>query len=269
MPFGLTADNERFDLLEVVDRDGADEAVLHLGEERSGADETEQLLIHVAGRDQVDGADAVFERVEGGADNKPAHARADSAQRAADTVFLDKRERVAVLVDQTAAPIEHQELEHAQAAGQLAREDGQIIGVVAAHRGDDYRSGAQPLPDFGDSGIGRIGTRPQSLGRIENGRRFLGCEATKPAHQLWERARRDDHDAAGLIAAQFAQRKDERIEFGNALSGRRYQREQQALAVEFLEIKSFLMENRRAAAWFAGEVSEADSSEVAHWQRVR
>jgi hypothetical protein len=29
------------------------------------------------------------------------------------------------------------------------------------------------------------------------------------------------------------------------------------------------MENRRAAARFAGKVSEADSSEVAHWQRVR
>ena len=116
----------------------------------------------------------------------------------------------------------------------------EIVGVVAAHRGDDDRSGAQPLPDFGDGGIGRIGTRTQSLGRIEDGRRFLGCEAAEPAHQLGERARRDDDDASGLIAAQFAQREDERIEFGNALSGGRNQREQQALAVEFLEIESLL-----------------------------
>ena len=57
-------------------------------------------------------------------------------------------------------------------------------------------------------------------------------------------------------------------EFGNPLTGRRNQREQQALAVEFLEIESFLGEDRGAAAGFAGEVAEVDGCEFAHGVRT-
>ena len=63
MAFVLAADDECFNFLEVVDRHGADEAVLHLGEQRASADKTEELFVNVTRCDEVDGADAVFECV--------------------------------------------------------------------------------------------------------------------------------------------------------------------------------------------------------------
>jgi len=191
-------------------------------------------------------------------------ARADVAHGAADAALLDEREPLAVLVDQAAAPIKHQELEDAKPAGKLAREDGEIVGVVTAHRSDDDRSGAQSRPDLGDGGIRWIRARAKSVGWIEDRGRFLGGEAAEPAHQLGKCARRNDDDASGLIAPQFAQRQDQRIEVGDPLSGGRNQREEQALAVEFLEIEGLLGEDRGAAAWFADEVAETDSSEIVH-----
>src|SRR6202034_2477089 len=160
------------------------------------------------------------------------------AHGAANAMFLDERERLAgLVVDQAAAPIEQQELEDPQATGELASEDREIVGVVTAHRCDDDRSSAESRPDLGDSGVRWIGARAKSFRWIEDRRRFRGRETPQAAHQLWQCARRNDHDASGLIAAQFAERQEQRVEVRDSLSGGRNQREEQALAVKFLEIE--------------------------------
>src|SRR5262245_56536749 len=63
----LTAQNQRLHLLEVVDRYRAHEAVLTLGEKRSGADEPEQLIVNLARTDQIDRSDAIAQGARDGA----------------------------------------------------------------------------------------------------------------------------------------------------------------------------------------------------------
>src|SRR5260370_10897354 len=73
-------------------------------------------------------------------------------------------------------------------------------------------------------------------------------EAAYPAEQARQGADGSDHDAAGLVAAQFAEGADERIKFGESLPAWRYEREEQALAVELLEVEGLLGEERSGAA---------------------
>src|SRR6202040_2536285 len=155
---------------------------------------------------------------------------------------------------QAAAAFEHQELEDAEPAGEFAGEDDQIVGVVTGHRGDHDRAGAEAFPYFGDGGIGGIGARAKSVAWVEDGRRFFWCEAAEAAEQLWERARRDDYDASGLIAAELAERENERIKIRDALTGGRNECEEEALAVKFLEIKSFLGKKPGARASRSDEI---------------
>src|SRR5260221_7262819 len=58
----LAAQDQRFDFLEVVDRNRPHETVLALGEERAGTDEAEQLVVDLARRDQVYRSDPVAQR---------------------------------------------------------------------------------------------------------------------------------------------------------------------------------------------------------------
>jgi hypothetical protein len=68
-----------------------------------------------------------------------------------------------------------------------------------------------------------------------------------------------------LIAAEFAERQDERIKIGDALSGGRNEREEKALAIKFLEIKSLLGKKPGGArASRSDEIVEGDGTVVSH-----
>src|SRR5690349_16965243 len=73
-------------------------------------------------------------------------------------------------------------------------------------------------------------------------------QAAYPAKQARHRAYRSDHDASSLIAPQFAERADERIELGESFPAWRHEREEQALAVELLEVEGLLGEERSGGA---------------------
>src|ERR1700680_2840890 len=73
-------------------------------------------------------------------------------------------------------------------------------------------------------------------------------EAAYPAKQARHGAYRSDHDASGLVAPQFAERADQRIKLGESFPAWRYEREEQALAVELLEVEGLLGEERGGGA---------------------
>jgi hypothetical protein len=162
-----------------------------------------------------------------------------------DVTQINERVDRLVGVGEAAHPIEHHELEHTQAAGELLGKHDEVGGVFGFGRGDDDRAVAQALPDFRHCGVGWIGAGAQAGGGIEE-RRFVAQYAAEPLDQPRQCIDGGDHDATGLVAAQLAQCEDQRIEFGQALAARRDQREENALAVEFLEIEGLLGELWRA-----------------------
>ena len=119
--------------------------------------------------------------------------------------------------------------------------------MLVSRSGGDDRTVAQALPDCGDGGVGRIRSRAQTGRGIEEGG-LMPEHPAEPLDQAREGIRGRDDDAAGLVAAEFAQGNEERIEFGQSLAARRDQREKDALTVELLEVEGFFGEIRRGRA---------------------
>src|ERR1700677_4347175 len=102
MTFPLATQDQRLDLLEVVDRNRPHEAVLAFGEERAGADEAEQLVINVAWCDQVHRPHPGAKRTGDRAQFRAPACGALLADRTADPAQFDERQPLAAAASQAA-----------------------------------------------------------------------------------------------------------------------------------------------------------------------
>ncbi len=111
--------------------------VLLLGEERTGAEEAEELFVNFARRGEVDGADALLERAGGRSQDRAAGRGALARKCTADAALFDEGEAAALGIGEAACAVEEQELEDAEAARELLGEDDEVGGVAGFGGGGD------------------------------------------------------------------------------------------------------------------------------------